>query len=176
MAPVDPSDPRRRPKHARYTQRQLDRALTGDLHRKNTRKGSTARSAVYRVETVRRLGRAEALGISRGQALGHPRRGEQLVSADLTEWSEVPTTQGIADLTTSTKQEASRVGQHLRNVRQLLEGSIDPRAFRRRWKSRIRKVGDYELEADPDKVLAMVFFSGPGPVDRYRRIEAGVAA
>jgi hypothetical protein len=175
MAPLDPSDPRRRAKHARYTQRQLDRAWVGDLNRQNTRKGSAARSAVYRVETIRRLGRAEARGISRGQALGHPGPGEQLISTDLTEWSEVPTTSGIVDITTTTMREASRVGRYLRDVRELLENRIDPSTFRHRWIRRVRKAGGYQLEADPNRVLALTFFNGPGPVDRYRRLEPGAA-
>lgn len=175
MAPIDQVDLRRRPKHARYSQRQLDRAWTGELNRDNTRQESTARSAVYRVEAVRRLLRAESRGFSPGQALGHPRSGEQPISATVVEWAEVTTTQGIVDLTLTTNRVASRVGRYQHDVQALLENRFDPKAFQRYWRGHVRSAGGYELEADPDRVLALIFLNGPGPIDRYRRLQPGPA-
>jgi len=160
---------RSRPKHARYTQRQLDDALAGRRTRKNTKPGSAARSAVYRAAYVRRVERAEQLGYTRSQARGHPGKGQVRLSDITYEFSGVPTTEGIVDLTLTSSREAHRVGQHLRDVRDLLEDRIDARAFGRRWRRRIRAAGDHELEPDAEAVIAMVFQAGPGPVVRYQR-------
>jgi hypothetical protein len=164
---------RRRPHGARYSQRQLDRALAGELTVRTTRKGSAARSAVTRAKYAQRVERAETEQQSRAQARGHPARGESLSSQFTVEWSTVTTTAGVVDVTTTTRLEASRVGAYLADTRKLLEGRIEPSAFRRRWSRRIRTVGGFELEPDPDAVLALVFVNGPGPVDRYRRLDAG---
>ena len=68
------------------------------------------------------------------------------------------------------------MGQYLRDVRRLLQDDIRPQYFSRRWDRRIRAAGGYELEPDPHHVLAMVFVSGPGPIDRYRRLHPGTVS
>ncbi|MGA8725556.1 MAG: hypothetical protein WB565_10975 [Acidimicrobiales bacterium] len=172
MAPVIPDELRRRPKHARYSQRQLDRAFEGELHRGNTPKGSAARSAIYRTEAVARIARAEKRGLSRGQARGHPRRGEVRISGIEVQWSDVPTTEGMRDLVTSTPRQHSRVGLYLADIHRLLHFNLTELDFEERWRNRAREAGGYELEPDAGRVLALVLFSGPPPVDRYRRISA----
>ncbi len=165
-----------RPKHARYTQRQLDAALAGRLSRKNTRPGTPGRSAVYRAAYVRRTNRAEELGYTRSQARGHPGKGQVRLSDITYEFFSIPTTEGVVDLTLTSTREARRVGQYLRDVREVLEDRIDARAFSRRWRRRIRAAGDHELEADAEAVIAMVFQAGPGPVERYQRHAARSAS
>jgi hypothetical protein len=164
----------RRAKHARYTQQQLDDALGHRLARKNTRKGSAARSAVYAAEYHFRIERGAGLLFSRGQARGHPGKGEQSLSNVTYEFRDVTTTTGIADLEFTSSVVARRVGQYERDVRGLLDGDIEPAAFHRRWTHRIRAAGEHELESDPEAVLALRFEAGPGPVQRYVRRENGV--
>jgi hypothetical protein len=165
------SELRRRPKGAAYSQRQLDEALSGTLTLRNTRRGSAARKAVTRAAYAKRAERAEREGDSRAQGRGHPARGEPLRSQEQIEWSSIVTTSGIVDLRTTSRSEARRVGQHLADTRALLEGRKSEREFARRWGRRNRSAGRYQLEADPDVVLALVFAGGPGPVLRYRRVE-----
>ncbi len=168
-------NPSERPKGARYSARQLDDAFAGRLKISNTKKGSVARSAVNRATYVKRIARAEAQGFTRSQARGHATKGQQKISDTSFEFAAVPTTVGIVDLTVNSPKVARRVGQYLRDVQGLLEGRITPSSFQNRWKRRIRAVGDYELELDPERVLAQVFSNGPGPSERYRRIEARAA-
>ncbi len=168
-------DLHRRPRGARYTQKQLDRALAGEFTRTSART-KAERSAAYRVESIRRIERGEARGLSRSQSYGHPGRGERLLTATHVEWSEVTTTQGMQDLVLTNEKEASRVGKYQRDIRELLDGRMEPRAFRRRWSRRVRTAGGYELEADPDRVVALTFLTGPGPVDRYRRHSPGASS
>jgi hypothetical protein len=160
---------RSRPKRARYSQQQLDAALAGRLSRKNTRPGTPARSAVYRAAYVRRVDRAEELGYSRSQARGHPARGQVALSMVTYEFAQIPTSEGVVDLTLTSTREAHRVGQYLRDVRNLLEDRIDAKAFGRKWRRRIRAAGDHELEPDAEAVIVMIFQAGPGPVERYQR-------
>lgn len=166
----------KRPKHARYTQRQLDDALAGRFTRSNTRPGSPARSAVYRAAYLRRVEHAEQHGYSRSQARGHPSKGQVRLSEVTYDFFAVPTTEGVADVTVTSSREARRVGQYLRDVRDLLEDRIDAKAFGHKWRRRIRTAGDHELEFDAEAVIVMVFQAGPGPSERYRRLDARAAS
>ena len=83
-------------------------------------------------------------------------------------YSQVVTTQGVREATVHSRVEASRIGDHAHDVRLLLDGNLDPRAFRRRWRRRVRKVADYELDWDPDRVIAAVTEAGPPPEPFYR--------
>jgi hypothetical protein len=165
-----------RSKHARYTQRQLDDAVAGRLTRKNTMAGSSGRSAVYRASYLRRVKAADERGYSRSQARGHPGKGQVGLSRITYDFSDVPTTEGIADVRVTSSREARRVGQYLRDVRDLLEERIDESAFRRKWRRRVRAAGDHELEPDPELVIVMVFQAGPAPSERYRRLTARAAS
>jgi hypothetical protein len=165
-----------RPRGAAYTSRQLDAALTGRLTRGNTQAGSPTRSAVYRAAYLRRVEHAEQHGYSRSQARGHPGRGLVRLSEVTYDFFAVPTTDGVADVTVTSSREARRVGQYLRDVRDLLEDHIDAKAFGRKWRRRIRTAGDHELEPDAEAVIVMVFQAGPGPSERYRRLDARAAS
>jgi hypothetical protein len=165
---------RRRPKGARYSQRQLDDAIAGRLTGGKTRKGSAARQAVTRARYAKRIEVAERRRRSRPQARGHAGESETPASAVRALWTDVPTTAGIRDLETQ-GIESRRVGQYQRNVRELLEGRITPMAFRRRWRRRSRAAAGFELVSDPDQVLTMTFLAGPSPQERYQSLAAGVA-
>lgn len=150
----------------------LAKVRRGGLTRGNTRPGTPERRAVYRAAYLRRVGHAEQHGYSRSQARGHPGRGQVRLSEVTYDFFAVPTTEGVADVTVTSSREARRVGQYLRDVRDLLEDRIDARAFGRKWRRRIRTAGDLELEPDAEAVIVMVFQAGPGPSERYRRLDA----
>ena len=159
-----------------YDEALLARARRGELTRGNTTKGTPARSAVYRAAYLRRVKAAEERGFTRSQARGHPAKGQVSISKVTYEFSDVPTTTGIADVAVTSSREARRAGQYLRDVRDLLEDRVDATAFQRRWRRRIRTAGDYELEADAELVIVMVFQAGPAPSRRYRRTTARAAS
>ena len=84
-------------------------------------------------------------------------------------YSQVVTTQGALEVTVHSRVEGSRVGAHASDVGLLLDGQLDPKAFERRWRRRVRKAGDVELESDPERVIAAVSEAGPPPEPFYRR-------
>jgi hypothetical protein len=161
------SDLRRRPKGVRYTQRQLDDALAGKIKLRDTREGSAARQALRRAQYARRVESNERLRRSRATARGHAQI--RVV------WSDVVTKNGVQDVVTNGSVETRRVAQHKHDVRGLLEGRVSASEFRQRWRRRVLSAGGQQLEADPDQVLVIVAFSGPGPQDHYRRLPAGSA-
>lgn len=150
----------------------LARARRGELTRGNTRPGTPERRAVYHAEYLRRVERAEQHGYTRSQARGHPGKGQVGLSEVTYDFFAVPTTEGVADVTVTSSREARRVGQYLRDVRDLLEDRIDAKTFGRKWRHRIRTAGDHELEPNAEAVIVMVFQAGPGPSERYRRLDA----
>jgi len=164
------------PTSRKHNAAQLARARRGELTRGNTRPGTPQRRAVYRAAYLRRVEHAEQHGYSRSQARGHPGRGQARLSEITYDFFAVPTTEGVADVTVTSSREARRVGQYLRDVRDLLEDRIDARAFGRKWRRRIRTAGDHELEPDAEAVIVMVFQAGPGPSERYRRLDARAAS
>ena len=121
----------------------LAQAHRGELTRGNATPGTPERRAVYRDAYLRRLKAAEERGYSRSQARGHPAKGQVGISRITYEFSDVPTTEGIADVTVTSSREARRVGQYLRDVRDLLEERIDEAAFRRKWRRRVRRAGHH---------------------------------
>jgi hypothetical protein len=151
----------------------LRRARRGLLTRKNTAKGSPERTAVYRVERLRRQEHGQRRGLTQSQIRGHARatKGEVPASQLGAEFLHVPTTRGIADVAARNAREASRTGRYLRDVGELAENTLDGPTFRRRWRG--KGAGGYTFEHDPDRVLAMLREQGPGPVERYRRNPAG---
>jgi hypothetical protein len=86
-----------------------------------------------------------------------------------TEWSAVATTEGIAQLQGRTRRESSRLGTYAHDTRELLTGGMTDKDFARKWRRRVRTVGDAELEADPRVVRALWTVSGPPPEPFYRR-------
>ena len=87
-------------------------------------------------------------------------------------FSALPTTSGVQEVTVRSLVEASRAGEYGADVGLLLDGELSPAQFRRRWRRRVRKLGDFELEATPDRVIAMVTEAGPPPEPFYRRSAA----
>jgi hypothetical protein len=84
-------------------------------------------------------------------------------------WSEVPTTTGLREITTTNRRESSRVGLYSFHVRQLLDGDLDPNEFERKWRRRKRQAGGFELEWRADFVIALKAAAGPPPEPYYRR-------
>ena len=138
----------------------LARAHRGELTRRSART-PLERRAVNRA-TYERRRTSTPPGESVRSRLGHG-------AAPLVTWSEVPTTAGLVELTTRNRTETRRVAQFSRDVRLLLDGALEPAAFRRRWTRRVRIAGGFELEADPDVVLVLRAESGPPPDPYYRR-------
>ncbi len=151
----------------------LRRARGGELTRANTAPGTPERAAVYQSEYRRRVEHAGRRGLTRRQARGHPGRGEIGVLWRTAEFFSVPTTEGMLDLVGLNSRESSQIGRYLRDVRELadIDRPLYPATFRRRWRG--KGVGDVRFESDPNRVLAMLRESGPGPVDRYRRNPGG---
>lgn len=114
-------------------------------------------------------------GRSRGESLGKPERGGQLVSQQQQEWPEVYTTEGVRDVIATGPRQWSTLGRYERDVRAVVNGELAGATFRRRWRG--RRVGGFELESDPDRVKELRRREGPGPTQRYRRVQfAGAAA
>ena len=84
-------------------------------------------------------------------------------------WSEVPTTTGLREITTETRQQSSRVGLYSEDVRRLTYGELDVGDFSSKWRHRKREASSFELEWDGEKVLALKAAAGPPPEPYYRR-------
>lgn len=91
-------------------------------------------------------------------------------------FSELVTTTGVHQHVQITNRvEGRRAGEYEADVGRLLGGHLEPGAFRRRWRNRVRTVAGFEVEATPDRVIAMKAEVGPpsepfytGPVVRRR--------
>jgi hypothetical protein len=81
----------------------------------------------------------------------------------------VPTTTGLREITTETRQQSSRVGLYSEDVRRLTYGELDVGDFSSKWRHRKREAGGFELEWDGEKVLALKAAAGPSPEPYYRR-------
>jgi len=138
----------------------LARAHRGEITRRTART-PLERRAVHRAAYERRRATVQP-GESVRSRLGHG-------AAPVVTWSEVPTTAGLAEISTLSRVETRRVAQYSRDVRLLLDGDLDPADFHRRWSRRKRDAGVFELEADPDKVLVLRAEAGPPPEPYYRR-------
>ncbi|MHB1582209.1 MAG: hypothetical protein ACYCU7_03235 [Acidimicrobiales bacterium] len=84
-------------------------------------------------------------------------------------FSAIPTTAGVVDVVTEDPVEARSVGEYGADVGKLLDGDLEAEDFRRRWEGRDRRVGELTLEADPDRIVAMLTESGPPLEPFYRR-------
>lgn len=152
----------------------LVRARRGDITRRTART-PLERRAVHRAAYERRRASRHP-GESVRSRLGHG-------TAPSVTWSAVPTTSGVVELTTTSRVESRRVGQHSRDVQVLLGGASGEedfadlaRRFHRRWSRRIRTAGGYELEADPLVVVALLAEAGPAPEPYYTRLTVRRAA
>jgi hypothetical protein len=84
-------------------------------------------------------------------------------------WSQVVTTRGVREVSATTRVEALRLSDHTADTGRLVSGSLEDEEFFRRWSRRKRSVGGYELESDPDRVIALLTEAGPPPEPFYRR-------
>lgn len=91
-------------------------------------------------------------------------------------WSEVPTTDGLRDVTTRTRRDSSRVGLYSHDVGLLLDGDLDASDFEHKWRRRKRLAGGFELEWRASVVLAIKAAAGPPPEPFYRRRRAPARA
>jgi hypothetical protein len=138
----------------------LARAHRRELTRRTART-PLERRAVFRSSYERRKATLQP-GETVHSRLGHG-------PAPVVTWSEVPTTVGLREITTTSRVETRRVGQYSRDVRLLLDGDLDAADLRRRWSRRKRGAGGFELEADPDRVLVLRAEAGPPPEPFYSR-------
>ncbi len=114
----------------------------------------------------RRLERARQ-AYEAGEHLPAEHTGHQ--AAPIVTHAATPTTRGVRRVRATTRVEATRLGQYDRDVQRLLEGDLDPMDFGRRWRRRVRRVGGVELEADPNRVLALMAAAGALPQPFYVR-------
>lgn len=79
-----------------------------------------------------RVARAEAMGLSRSQARGHPKKGE--VPASKVEKSvQILGVDGPVEVTAIGTKERSRAARYDNDVQKLLSGKLTPATFDRRW-------------------------------------------
>lgn len=112
----------------------------------------------YAAEYARRVQRAEARGLSRSQAAGHPRTGERRASEALSapEWTTTIFGDPSHVVTVATGyREAQRAGRYMELTRKLNQGEITAGEFRRKV-SRMPPIAGVDLLSDPRQVLALV--------------------
>jgi hypothetical protein len=115
------------------------------------------RDALARPYAARIL-RAERAGLSRAQARGHPKPGEQSISQfrGLHSWTVTfPADDPPRLVTVQTDyRTAQRVGRYDRTLRLLREARISPNEFRRRAR-RVQPIGELRVVSDPRVALAL---------------------
>lgn len=113
----------------------------------------------YAAEYARRVQRAEARGLSRSQAAGHPRTGERPAREALSapEWTTTIYAGGPPRVVTVATgyREAQRAGRYMELTRKLNQGDISAGAFRRRV-SRMASIAGVDLLSEPRQVLGLV--------------------
>ena len=83
-------------------------------------------------------------------------------------FSELVTTTGVQrHVRVTSRVEGRRAGEYEADVGRLLGGHLEPRTFRSRWRNRVRTVAGFEVEATPNRVLAMKAEVGPAPEPFY---------
>ncbi len=83
-------------------------------------------------------------------------------------FAELVTTTGVHEhVQVTDRVEGRRAGEYESDVGRLLGGHLEPAAFRARWRSRVRTVAGFEVEATPERVLAMKAEVGPPPEPFY---------
>ena len=91
-------------------------------------------------------------------------------------FAELVTTSGVqSSVRITDRVEGRRAGEYESDVGRLLGGHLEPKAFRRRWRHRVRAVAGFEVDFTPERVIAMKAEVGPppqpfytGPVSRRR--------
>ena len=83
-------------------------------------------------------------------------------------FAELVTTTGVHEhVRVTDRVEGRRAGEYEADVGRLLGGHLEPAAFRSRWTNRVRTVAGFEVEADPDRVIATKTEVGPPPEPFY---------
>lgn len=85
------------------------------------------------------------------------------------EFAAVATTEGIVTASGDNWRERHRLAKYSVDTHALLAGEISDDEFAKRWRRRVRQVGDHTLETDPQKVRAAWAVHGPAPEPFYRR-------
>jgi len=118
-------------------------------------------------------------GLTRSQALGHPRQGEDRASEVLgrPKWT-VTVFAGSAEVAVfdADYRTAQRAGRYMALARRLVEGRISPAEFKQRA-ARMKPIGGLKLVSDPRVVLALavttddkdLIFESGGQPNRRRR-------
>lgn len=79
-------------------------------------------------------------------------------------FTQLVTTEGVVEnVEVNDRVETHRAAQHANDVGRLLAGEIEPRAFRLRWRRRVRTVGGYKLDWTAGRVTAGIAEAGPAP-------------
>lgn len=141
-------------------QRAWDRLASG-----TRRRWVSAFGGPRSLSAERRAGRAR-LAYEAGEHLPVERTGHAGPYSAV--FSELVTTAGVQQHVRITDRvEGRRAGEYEADVGRLLGGHMDPAAFQDRWRHRVRTVAGFEVEADPDRVLAMKTEVGPPPEPFY---------
>jgi hypothetical protein len=116
-------------------------------------------SSVYK----QRVEGAERRGLSRSQAVGHPRTGETAAArlAAQTSYTATFFAQPRDVVTVRVARgDAVRAGRYNAKVRALREGRLSPDVFRRST-SRMRPIAGLRVVSDPQKALALAILTEP---------------
>ena len=89
-----------------------------------------------------RVARAEAMGLSRSQARGHPKKGE-VPASRVEKTVRILGPSGPVDVTSIGTRERSRAARYDNDVQKLLNGTITPATFDRRWHG--KSIGEVPL-------------------------------
>lgn len=83
-------------------------------------------------------------------------------------FAEVVATAGVHEhVRVTDRVEGRRAGEYEADVSRLLGGHLEPSVFHDRWRRRVRTVAGFEVEATPNRVLAMKTEVGPPPQPFY---------
>jgi hypothetical protein len=110
--------------------------------------------------------RGAEIGLSRGQALGHPRRGQVPASQYEREFRLV-TVDGPQVVVTKGTREARVAGRRAHDQGELWRGRMTPEEFRRRWTG--RTIGGEQMEGDTDRLVERLRRDAEASDLRYRR-------
>jgi hypothetical protein len=113
-----------------------------------------------------RIDRGAEIGLSKGQALGHPRRGE-LKPGEVERTYSLITAAGPREITTRGTKEARLAGRRARDQRELAAGRLDGAEFAKRWRG--KTIGGQPMEANPERVIERIRRDREAADLRYRR-------
>jgi len=89
-----------------------------------------------------RVTRGEAMGLSRSQARGHPKRGEVLASK-ITKSVNIAGPRGETQVELAGTRARSRAARYDNDVQALLKGRMKPSVFDRKWRGKV--IGEVSL-------------------------------